>query len=188
MLVSQLAWAGQPVPIVAGGGTHLTTATEEPIAYWLRLQEDSGRTWYQRAMWHHRLADFAAAGRGPEAQARPCPGLRRMLLVDIPGVGRLWPASTARRRPPRNYRLVGFDPRRVGETHRDGWVAKGLGIGALVAFGVVLWALSGPAAAAYGPLLLISYWCWAGATPWHGLYLRRTVRRRGRRAVVSDSP
>jgi hypothetical protein len=166
--VAEAAWAGMPFPFMIGGVLGVVRAPEDPQAYWLRLRDDRGRYWYQRVIHDPRLG-VAGADSGVFGFLRPCPGLRRMHVVDIPGIGRLWPASTARARPPRNYDLHAFDPGRIGERHRAGWWAV-LGVGALALVIGVVWLLAGPLLAGYTLVVLVSLWFWAGAVPWHGTY------------------
>jgi hypothetical protein len=116
--------------------------------------------------------------RRPNAVVKRCPGLRRMYVVDIPGTGRIWPASTARRSMPRNYVLDAFNPARLGEVYRGGASppAAILVGGFLVA---MVWFLAGPMAAASVPVLAGSAWLWWGAVPLRGVYANRPEPRAG---------
>lgn len=148
----------------------------EPTSFWLELRTED-RIWYQRIVWDRRLVrrlvgDPADGGQLPlSVELRRCPGLRRMYLVDVAGVGRLWPASTARVRPPRNYAL------RPVELHLFGVAeATGRHLAILLALTVLVgggWLLAGPATAAYLLALIGSYQLWGGGAPWRGFHALR---------------
>jgi hypothetical protein len=172
VFVAHLKWRSTgrwAVPVGPGEGF--------PAALWLRLSEPAGTSRYQRVAWNRGLVTLARAmaadGRPAAARARRCVGFRRMYLVHLPGVGRVWPTSTARRREPNNYDLLPYDRARTGTKNRSGW---GGGLGpvaagaALVILLVMAWALAGPVACAYVPVLVASYWLWQGGTPLHGVY------------------
>lgn len=141
----------------------------EPAAFWLRLRRGDGSIRYQRALWSRRLAAMAiSAADGVPATARRCPGLRRMYVVDLPGVGRVWPTSTARARPPSFYELHRLSPGRRGLVQRPvrNLVLGGLGL-------VMLAGLALPLVGGYGlgylAVLVVAAWLWWGATPWRGI-------------------
>ena len=152
----------------------------EPTAFWLELESD-GRTWYQRIIWDRRLVRWLDGVRWGadgtpisqvrlplEVRLRRCPGLRRMYLVDAAGVGRLWPASTARGRPPRNYYLSPFEPGILGSAEPVGRHVRI--IVALAVVAVVGWFLAGPSGSAYLLVLIGAFQLWGGGVPWRGFY------------------
>ncbi|MEV6693612.1 hypothetical protein AB0M35_19295 [Micromonospora sp. NPDC051196] len=148
----------------------------EPTSFWLELRTED-RIWYQRIVWDRRLVRWLdrnpwSVDRVPlSVELRRCPGLRRMYLVDAAGVGRLWPASTARARPPRNYELSPVKLHMFGFAEP---MSRHLAI--LLALTVLAgggWLLAGPAAAAYLLALIGSYQLWGGGAPWRGFYALR---------------
>ncbi|GAA0367368.1 hypothetical protein [Micromonospora gifhornensis] len=144
----------------------------EPTSFWLELR-DADRIWYQRIVWDRRLVRLLAGGAQLplSVELRRCPGLRRMYLVDVPGVGRLWPASTARARPPRNYHLRPVELHLFGHAESTGrHLAILLALTVLVGGG---WLLAGPATAAYLLALIGGYQLWGGGAPWRGFYALR---------------
>ncbi|GIJ20626.1 hypothetical protein Vlu01_12500 [Micromonospora lutea] len=162
---------------------HVTVAElhwgTEPTSFWLKIRSD-GRTWYQRIVWDRRLVRWLDrnpwhGGRAPlRVELRRCPGLRRMYLVDAAGVGRLWPASTARSRPPRNYEL---SPVRLSSLGFSEPAVRHLKI--LLALAVLAgggWLLAGFAGAAYLLALIGGYQLWGGGAPWRGFYAVRPGR------------
>ena len=148
----------------------------EPTSFWLELRVED-RTWYQRIVWDRRLVrrldrDPWRGDRVPlTVELRRCPGLRRMYLVDVAGVGRLWPASTARARPPRNYELSPVRLSMFGSTEPAGRHLKLLLALAVLAGGG--WLLAGPAGAGYLLALVVGYQLWGGGAPWRGFYALR---------------
>ncbi|MGC5031326.1 hypothetical protein [Micromonospora sp. DT229] len=142
----------------------------EPTAFWLELQEGN-RTWYQRIVWDRRLLRRLTDS-GAEVpltvELRRCPGLRRMYLVDVAGVGRLWPASTARPHPPGNYELSPVERHRIGSAEPLGRYLKPL----LLLVGGS-WLLAGPVGAGYLLALVVGFMMWGGGAPWRGLYALR---------------
>ncbi|MGW0504410.1 DUF3592 domain-containing protein [Micromonospora sp. NPDC003241] len=175
-----------PAPGIARvHAAHLLWGTE-PTAFWLELHS-GGRVWHQRIIWDRRLVRWLdgyqwGADNVPVSQTRRpmrvhlrrCPGLRRMYLVDVEGVGRLWPASTARGRPPGNYQL---DPVMPGDFGHPQPVSRHLGIvAALAGLAAVAWFLTGPTSSVYVLTLVGAFTLWGGGAPWRGLY---AVRPRG---------
>ncbi|MEV4534506.1 hypothetical protein AB0J82_11820 [Asanoa sp. NPDC049518] len=78
-------------------------------ALWLEIVDSRGDRRHQRILWDRRLVEaLTGAPGGPEfaVELRRCLGFRRMYVVDAPGVGRLWPGSTARRTPPFTSRFA----------------------------------------------------------------------------------
>ncbi|MEV6810794.1 hypothetical protein [Micromonospora sp. NPDC051296] len=152
------------------------TWSTEPTAFWLELESD-GRTWYQRVAWDRRLVHWFDgrlwdADLTPlQVQLRRCPGLRRMYLVDAAGVGRLWPASTARRRPPRNYDLRPFSLGQFRSAEPNGRDLKL--VGGLAVLAAMGWLLAGPVGSAYLLALIGAYQLWVGGAPWRGFYAVR---------------
>ncbi|TCC00151.1 hypothetical protein E0H26_00095 [Micromonospora zingiberis] len=148
----------------------------EPTSYWLELRSED-RTWYQRVVWDSRLVHWLhrnpwSAERLPSSvELRRCPGFRRMYLVDVAGVGRLWPASTARSRPPINYELSPVELSSLGFTEPASRHLKMLlALAALAGGG---WLLAGPPGAAYLLALIGGYQLWGGGAPWRGFYAVR---------------
>ncbi|MFG2062328.1 hypothetical protein ACGFIK_12995 [Micromonospora sp. NPDC048871] len=148
----------------------------EPTSFWLELR-DADRIWYQRIVWDRRLVrrlagDPAGGAQLPlSVELRRCPGLRRMYLVDVAGVGRLWPASTARTRPRRNYQLSPVELHLFGLAEPTGrHLAILLALTVLAGGG---WLLAGPATAAYLLALIGGYRLWGGGAPWRGFYALR---------------
>ncbi|QKW13562.1 hypothetical protein [Verrucosispora sp. NA02020] len=173
----------RPAPGIARvHAAHLLWGTE-PTAFWLELHS-GGRIWYQRVIWDRRLVRWLdgyqwGADHVPVSQARRplpvhlrrCPGLRRMYLVDVAGVGRLWPASTARGRPPGNYQL---DPVMPGAFGHPESAARHLGVVvALAVLAGIAWFLTGPTSSVYALTLVGAFAVWSGGAPWRGLYAVR---------------
>lgn len=154
----------------------------EPAAMWLRLSFPDGAIRFQRVIWNRHVVAaelrdmenqprvFGSGVLARTATARPCPGFRRMYIVDISDVGRLWPASGARRNHPQTYRFDPLDPRRFqGRFRGVAMPATLLAGGSLVAF--VFWWLGAPIeVAATAPVLLVSAWLLLGAVPMRSGY------------------
>jgi hypothetical protein len=178
----------------------------EPAALWLRLRFPEGTIWYQRAIWSRRLMARALREEASDrprvfgsgdadgaiaASARRCPGEGLMCLIDVPGVGRIWPAGVARRREPSSYRLDGVDPARLGEEFRGGAASVvQLVLGAILVG--MTWAYSGSiVVAATVPVAIGSAWLLLGATPGRGLYTHHRLYREPeaqRRALALPYP
>jgi hypothetical protein len=165
--------APQTATVEARAATYLITwhNVREPGAFWLRIREPDGSTWYQRAMWSRRvvaLAHTGVDGTRPNATLRRCPGLRRMFLVEVPGVGRIWPASTARPRMPALYALDRLAPGPTGIAQRP---RHNLIVGGLAAVVLVVMALScvGEVGVGYLAAFAVAGWLWLGATPIQGI-------------------
>ncbi|RIV39131.1 DUF3592 domain-containing protein [Micromonospora radicis] len=148
----------------------------EPTSFWLELHS-THQTWYQRIVWDRRLVRWLdrnpwGVGQVPlTVELRRCPGLRRMYLVDVAGVGRLWPASTARARPPGNYELSPVELDMFGSTEpARRHLTMLLALAVLAGGG---WLLAGPAGAGYLLALVLGYQLWGGGAPWRGFYALR---------------
>ncbi|MDG4825222.1 DUF3592 domain-containing protein [Asanoa sp. WMMD1127] len=135
-----------------------------PSAFWVILTDREGTRWHQRVLWDRRLLEAGAGDRA--VLVRRCPGFRRMYLVDVPGVGRLLPASTARRRPPRNYVLTPFDLRDLRSARPSSRLLR-LGAG-LMGVGGIFALFAGPATGVLAVVLVLTYLLWSGAVPWRG--------------------
>lgn len=92
-------------------------------------------------------------GRTGRGERRRCLGLRRMYVVDVDGVGRIWPASTARGAPPSFWRL-GDDP---GSGFP--YVQLVLSLAGLAAVGFLV---AGAVAAVLPPTTVLAYLVWTG--------------------------
>jgi hypothetical protein len=168
-----MARRGEPAAVEALAATYLISYhnVPEPAAFWLRIQEPDGRTWYQRAMWSPRLVAFAYTpplGNRANATIRSCPGLRRMYLVEIPEMGRIWPASTARAHMPALYLLEPLAPGPTGMAHRPrrNLVRGGIALPVLL---LMMFFLAGPGGVAYLAAFGVAGWLWLGATPIQGI-------------------
>lgn len=152
-------------------GTLKTTSTAGTVkthgALWLKIEGETGGVRLQRVVWSRRLADLAIEKRPVPALARRCPGLLRMYIVDIPGVGRCWPAGRARVKEPAHISIEPLDPGPRGFSQRSPlvFVSSALALCAMAGFFAML---AGPAAAGYIFLLFAAGWhCW-GAVPLRG--------------------
>jgi hypothetical protein len=159
-----------------------------PYALWLEIRDQRGNACRQRVIWHRRLVAFVVAEseqRGPQAfpdhtesdgrpnaVARRCPGERPMYIVDVPHVGRLWPAGRARRSEPFHTRMADFAPEKVGDRSHLAlaWVVLVV-FGSFVVFLTV--GIAGPVAAASVPLVFGSLWLLLGGGPIGGVYSYR---------------
>ncbi|MFC6021420.1 hypothetical protein ACFP2T_35285 [Plantactinospora solaniradicis] len=147
-----------------------------PWGLWLEIVDSQGGRWHQRILWDRRLVERLAGGpAGLEfaIELRRCLGFRRMYLVDVPGVGRLWPGSTARRTPPFTSALSRFD----STAARPGGSVTRLVLG--VALPVTLVAATAlyyadPTMAVLAATFLVAFTMWNGAVPGRGLYLARS--------------
>ncbi len=130
---------------------------------WLKVHMPDGRVWYQRAMWSRALVSLALDGPRADGRARPCLGLRRMYLVEVPGVGTILPTSTARSRVPRYYQVRQL----AGYVQADVKLGtRGVLAIALVAF---MFFAAGPWAVPYLVVIGFAGWHWMGATPFRGV-------------------
>jgi hypothetical protein len=116
-------------------------------------------------------AAYAAVEREerPNALARRCWGPGPMLVVDLPHVGRIWPASTP---DTASRATTSWTPStRLGwsEVYRGGASpSTAILLGGLLL--VKMWSLAGPVAAASVPVLFGSLWLLLGAGPVRGVY------------------
>ncbi|SNT63325.1 hypothetical protein SAMN05421812_11558 [Asanoa hainanensis] len=144
-----------------------------PGSLWLEIVDSAGTRWHQRVLWDRRLIETLAAGPAePEFAVGLCRclGFRRMYLVDVPGVGRLWPGSTARRRPPLMSTLRPFEPTAA----RPGGSVLRLALGVVLPIALIaaaIWYVADPTMAALAATLLVAFPLWRGAVPGRGLYL-----------------
>jgi hypothetical protein len=186
---------GRPVRVrvVAGTARDLGVgpglpADRPPYALWLEIRDQRGDIWQQRVVWHRRLVAFAVAeseqhrarvysdrteseGR-PNAIARRCPCQRPMFVIDIPYVGRLWPAGRARRSEPFHTRMGDFAAEKVGDrSHLAAALAGLVVLGPTVVFLMV--GIAGPVAAASVPVVFGSLWLLLGGGPIGGVYSYR---------------
>lgn len=152
-------------------GTLKTTPTDGTLkthgALWLKIERETGEVRLQRVVWSRRLADLAIEKRPVPALARRCPGLLQMYIVDIPRVGRCWPAGRARVKEPAHISIQPLDagPRGFAQRSPLVVVSSALALSAMAGFFAML---AGPAAAGYILLLVIAGWhCW-GAIPLRG--------------------
>ncbi|MGW4461816.1 hypothetical protein [Micromonospora sp. NPDC004704] len=147
-----------------------------PWGLWLEIMDGQGERWHQRILWDHRLVEMVTGGpAGLEfpVELRRCLGFRRMYLVDVPGVGRLWPGSTARRTPPFTSEFGPFDPTAA----RPGGSLTRLVL--VVVLPVALAAATAgyfadPTMAVLAATLLVALSVWNGAIPGRGLYSARS--------------
>jgi hypothetical protein len=150
----------------------------DPDGMWLLLRFPDGDGGFQRVIWnrHVVLRELREAATGPqvfasvddaelEAVARPCPGGRRMYIVDIPGAGRIWPAGAARHKAPSLYRLQRVNPNRFNKKVRAAGVPLTvLAVGLILSI-VFLGGGAPLVVAATVPVGLESFWLFRGAIP-----------------------
>ncbi|WP_329101232.1 hypothetical protein OG792_20485 [Micromonospora sp. NBC_01699] len=99
-----------------------------------------------------------------------------MYLVDVPGVGRFWPGSTARRSPPFTSAFGPFDPTAA----RPGGSVTRLVLGVVLPVALVAataWHFADPTMAVLAATLPVAFTLWNGAVPGRGVYLARARTR-----------
>lgn len=168
----------EPISLGSGLGAGSRPEPRDPDGMWVLLRFPDGGGGYQRVIWnrHVVLRELREAATGPqafasaddaalEAVARPCPGGRRMYIVDVPGAGRIWPAGAARHRAPSWYQLQRVNPKRFNEKVRTAGVPLTVLVAGMIFFLIFL-AFGAPlVVAATTPVLAESFWLFRGAIP-----------------------
>ncbi|MBB5866912.1 hypothetical protein F4553_000291 [Allocatelliglobosispora scoriae] len=85
--------AAAMVRVMVASGYNVNTGTSQTFRCFVRIRTADGLVWSQRVI--HAPLFLTLGGADHQAQVRPCPGLRPMFVIDIPGRGTLWPAAGA---------------------------------------------------------------------------------------------
>ncbi|SDZ51793.1 hypothetical protein SAMN05421684_6108 [Asanoa ishikariensis] len=162
------AWRRRLEPGVARGVVAAPVVGR--AALWLEIVDGHGERWHQRILWDRRLVEALPAGLDFAVELRRCLGFRRMYVVDVAGVGRLWPGSTARRIPPFTSTFGPFEPTAA----RPGGSLRGFHLGVVLPVGLVAataWYFADPTMGLLAATLFVAYTLWNGAVPARGVYL-----------------
>ncbi|MBV1850851.1 hypothetical protein [Catellatospora tritici] len=128
---------------------------------YLRVHDTDGDVYYQRVVYEPWFLRVGSAPR--EATVRRCPGLKSMFVVDVPGFGRLWPATAAGRGLNPLFTTLYEFP---AVTDR-GWTWRWL-VPALAGITIIICQLDelgGPVALVAMASLFPALWIWGGGVP-----------------------